>query len=49
MLKLKDANFTNIRNLFQSNKDINKMVLSNKGSFGKKALKYFIGYKDTKK
>ena len=26
------------------NKDINKIVLSNKASFGKKGFKYFIGY-----
>ena len=29
--------------------DINKLVTSNKVSFGKKGFKYFIGYKDTKK
>ena len=28
--------------------DINKKVVSNKVSFGKKRFKYFIGYKDTK-
>ena len=31
------------------NIDINKIVVSNKVSFGKKAFKYFIGYKDAKK
>ena len=31
------------------NTDINKIVVSNKVSFGKKAFKYFIGYKDAKK
>ena len=33
------------------NIDINKIVVSNKVYFGKKkkAFKYFIGYKDTKK
>ena len=31
------------------NKDINKIVVSNKISLGKKAFKYFIGYKDAKK
>ena len=31
------------------NVDINKIVVSNKSSFGKKDFKYFIGYKDTKK
>ena len=29
--------------------DINKMVVSNKVSFGKKGFKNSIGYKDTKK
>ena len=29
--------------------DINKIVTSNKVSFGKKGFKYFIGYKDSKK
>ena len=28
--------------------DINKIVASNKVSFGKKGFKYFIGYKDAK-
>ena len=28
--------------------DINKVVVSNKDSFGKKGFKYFIGYKDAK-
>ena len=31
------------------NTDINKTVVSNKISFGKKGFKYFIGYKDAKK
>ena len=31
------------------NIDINKIVVSNKVSFGEKAFKYFIGYKDGKK
>ena len=30
------------------NIDINKIVVSNKVSFGKKGFKYFIGYKDDK-
>ena len=29
--------------------DINKIVVSNKVSFGKKGFKYSIGYKDDKK
>ena len=31
------------------NIDINKIVVSDKVSFGKKVFKYFIGYKDTEK
>ena len=31
------------------NVDVNKIVLSNKVSFGKKRFKYFTGYKDAKK
>ena len=31
------------------NIDINKVVVSNKVSFGEKGFKYFIGYKDAKK
>ena len=31
------------------NIDINKIVVSNKVSFGKKGFKYLIGYKDAKK
>ena len=31
------------------NININKIVVSNKASFGKKDFKYFIGYKDAKK
>ena len=31
------------------NIDFNKIVVSNKVSFGKKGFKYFIGYKDAKK
>ena len=30
------------------NLDINKIVVSNKVSLGKKGFKYFIGYKDAK-
>ena len=32
-----------------NNIDINKVVLSNTASSGKKNFKYFIGYKDAKK
>ena len=31
------------------NININKIVVSNKASFGKKGFKYLIGYKDAKK
>ena len=31
------------------NIDLNKIVVSNKVSFGKQDFKYFIGYKDAKK
>ena len=49
MLKSKNKNFINIKDLFKlKNVDINKIVVSNKVSFGKKGFKYFIGYKDTK-
>ena len=30
------------------NRDVNKIVVSNKISFGKKDFNYFIGYKDAK-
>ena len=32
-----------------NDKDINKIVVSNKFSFGKQDFKYFIGYKDSEK
>ena len=35
--------------ILMDNIDINKSVVSNKISFGKKNFKYFIGYKDVKK
>ena len=51
-LKLKNTKFINIRALSSTssmnNTDINKMVVSNKFPFGKKDLRYFIGYKETK-
>ena len=37
------------RPISMKNVDINKIVVSNKVSFGKKVFKYFIGYKDAKK
>ena len=49
ILKSKNRSFINIKNLFQLKKiDINKIVVSNKVSFGKKGFKYFMGYKDAK-
>ena len=36
--------FVSIKNI-----DINKIVVANNASFGKKSFKYFIGYKDSKK
>ena len=48
ILKSKNKNVTNIKDLFQKKIDINKIVVSNKVSSGKKAFKYFICYKDAK-
>ena len=36
------------RPISMKNIDVNKIVVSNKVSFGKKRLKYFIGYEGTK-
>ena len=48
--KLTNTYFTNTKDLFQlKNIDINKIVVSNKVSFGKKCFKCFIGYKDANK
>ena len=33
----------------KENIDINKIIVCNKVSFGKKGFQYFIGYKDAKK
>ena len=49
MLKSKSKRFTNIKNYFNKNIDVNKIVVSNKVSFDKKAFKYLIGEKDGKK
>ena len=48
LLKSKSKNVTNIKDLFQKKIDIDKIVVSNKVSSGKKAFKYFICYKDAK-
>ena len=37
------------RPILIDNIDVNKIVVSNKISFGKNDFKYFIGYKDAKK
>ena len=37
------------RSILIDNIDVNKIVVSNKISFGKKDFKCFIGYKDAKK
>ena len=51
-LKLKNKNFINIKVLLYksqiSNMNINKIVVSNKLTFGKQDFKYFIGCKDDK-
>ena len=41
-------NFTSIKTYFIKNIDINKIVVSNIVSSGKKGFKYFIGYKNAK-
>ena len=48
--KSKSKNSTNIKYLFQKqNIDIDKVIVSNKVSFGENGFKYFIGYKDDNK
>ena len=50
ILKSKSKNSTNIKYLFQKqNIDIDKVIVSNKVSFGENGFKYFIGYKDDNK
>ena len=49
ILKLKKNNqFHQYKSISIDNIDINKIVVSNKVSFGKKDFKYFICYKDAK-
>ena len=49
-LKIKKQKYhQNKRPISIKNVDINKRVVFNKVSFGKKGFKYFIGYKDLKK
>ena len=47
ILKLKNTNFTS--SILIGNIDINKIIVSNKVSFGEKDFEYFIRYKDAKK
>ena len=50
ILKSKSKNSTNIKYLFQKqNIDIDKVIVSNKVSFGENGFKYFVGYKDDNK
>ena len=50
ILKSKNKNFADMKDLFQqTNIGIDKIVVTNKVSFGRKGFKYFIGYKDDKK
>ena len=50
ILKSKNKKFhQHKRPISIKNIDINNIVVSSKVSFCKKGLKYFIGYKDTKK
>ena len=49
IIKSKNKNFINIKTYFNKNAGIDKIVVSYKVSFGKKTLKWFIGYKDAKK
>ena len=50
ILKSKNKIFTNMKKLFLiKNININKLIVSNKVSFGKKSSKYLIDYKDAKK
>ena len=50
ILKLKKKKqFHQYKSISIDNIDINKIIVSNKVSFGKKDFKYFIGYKDAKK
>ena len=47
IMKLK--NLLDFGKKFISKLNINKILVSNEVSFGKKGFKYFIGYKDAKK
>ena len=47
--KLKNTDFANAKTILINNMDINKILVSNKVSFGKNGFKYFIGFKDNNK
>ena len=49
IIKSKNKNFINIKTYFNKDAGIDKIVVYYKVSFGKKTLKWFIGYKDAKK
>ena len=49
IIKFDDTKLKNKSLISIGNVDINKIVVSNQVSFGKKDFKYFIGYKDAKK
>ena len=49
IIKLKMTKSPTQNPYFKNNRDINKIVVSNKVSFGEEGFKYFIGYKDGKK
>ena len=48
-IEIKKQKFHQHKSPLINNIDINKIIVSNKVSFGNKGLKYFIGYKDAKK
>ena len=45
-IEIEKQKFHHKRPVSMKNIDINKIVVSNKVSFGKKIFRYFIGYKD---
>ena len=49
IMKSKNKHFTNTKIISIKYIGINKIVASNKVSFGKKGFKCFIGYKNAKK
>ena len=49
ILKLEKKNHQQRSPIFKNNRDINKIVVSHKVSFGKKCFTNFFDYKDAKK